>query len=203
VPRIPIRAFAAVSAVAIAALALTGCTQASSSPKDDCAGAISKVLTTDDSATTVAPFVASDVPKVFGIPATPAPTCYYVTTSTPSPINGVTYVQTQRTLLYIGISDAQSAAMIAAVRKTVSVTPWTVRFDYGAAAPAAGATASPASSSSSARWYYNFNGPATDDKGEMGYYATTPLTQGTAIQAGLPNAQNVLRLELLLKQPKK
>ena len=152
-PRSSIRAFAAASAVAIAALALTGCTQTPASSQDDCAGIISKVLTTDDSATTVTPFVATDIPKIFALPSTPAPTCYYVTTSTPAPTNGVTYVQTQRTLLYIGISDSQSAAMIAAIRKTVSVAPWTVRFDYGATAPAAGATptASPASTSSSTR----------------------------------------------------
>ena len=37
----------------------------------------------------------------------------------------------------------------------------------------------------------------------MGYYASTPLTQGTAIQAGLPKVENVLRVELELKEPKK
>ncbi len=205
-PRFPIRALAAASAGAIAALALTGCTQAPAVSQDNCAGIISKVLTTDDSATTVAPFVAGDIPKVFAVPATPAPTCYYVTTSTLPPLSGVTYVDTQRTLLYIGISDKDSATIIASLRKTVSVKPWTVRFDYGAPVPAAGSTATPtaaASTSSSARWYYNFTGASTDDKGEMGYYATLPISQGTAIQAGLPKPENVLRVELELKQVKK
>jgi hypothetical protein len=206
VPRFSIRVLAAASAVAIAALALTGCTQTPTVSQDNCSGIISKVLTTDDSATTVTPFVAGDIPKAFDIPSTPTPTCYYVTTTTLPPLSGVTYVQTQRTLLYIGISDSDSAAMIASLRKTVSVKPWTVRFDYGAPVASPGATDKPtaqASTSSSARWYYNFNGAATDDKGEMGYYATMPISQGTAIQAGLPKPENVLRIEVELKQVKK
>ncbi len=204
-PRFFIRAMTAASAAAIAALALTGCTQAPAAPHDGCAGIISKVLTADDSATTVTPFVAGDIPKIFAIPATPAPSCYYVTTSTLPPLSGVSYVQTQRTLLYIGISDSDAASIIAALRKTVSAQPWTVRFDHATPAAAPGPTASPAAAptSSSARWYYNFNGASTDDKGEMGYYASMPISQGTAIQAGLGKPQNVLRIELQLKQVKK
>lgn len=205
-PRFTPRAIAAASAVAVAALVLTGCTQAPVVTKDQCAGIISKVLTTDDSATKVARFSAGDLPKIFGIPASPAPSCYYSTTSTTPPLSGVSYVQTQRTLLYIGISDSDLQTIVAALRKTVSAKPWTVRFDYGTPAAAAGSTASPsalASASTSARWYYNFNGPATEDKGEMGYYASTPISQGTATQAGLSKPQNLLRVELELKQVKK
>ncbi len=74
-PRYPIRALAAASAVVIAALALTGCTQAPAVSDDSCGGIISKVLTTDDSATMVTPFVGGDIPKIFDIPSSPVPNC--------------------------------------------------------------------------------------------------------------------------------
>ena len=195
------------AAVGLVAAALVGCTQApTAAPTDSCAGSIKKVLLTDDSATTVTGFDAADVPKVFAIGATPAPTCYYKTSSTPAAINGVSYTVTHRTLLYIGVSDAEAAALVAGLRKTVSVAPWTVSYDNAPAVPAAGATPTPStaqtSPSSSALWEYNFNGPATDDKGEMGYYEAAPITQGTAIHAGLAKAVNVVRIETELRSPK-
>jgi hypothetical protein len=207
VPRSFARVLAVASALAVATIALSGCTTAPTTPTvDNCAGIISKVLLTDDSATTVATFSAGDVSKIFDVPSTPAPTCYYSSVATQPPQAGVVHNVTHRTLLYIGLSDADAQAIIASIRKTVSVTPWTVRFDYGTPAPAAGATATPtaaASTSSSARWYYNFAGPASDDKGEMGYYESTPISQGAAIQAGLGKPVNVLRVETELTQVKK
>ena len=209
-PRSHARAFAAASALAVAAVALSGCTPApTTSTVLNCAGVISKVLLTDDSATTVAKFNAGDVPKIFDIPGTPTPTCFYSSIVTNPPQGGVVHTEAHRTLLYIGLSNSDADALIASIRKTVSVKPWTVRFDYGtvpAATPAAGATATPtaaASTSSSARWYYNFAGAVTDDKGEMGYYESTPISQGAAIQAGLSKPVNVLRVETELTQVKK
>ncbi len=206
-PRSLVRVLAAASALAVAAIALTGCTQAPTKASvDDCGDLISKVLLTDDSATKVAKFSAGAVPELFGIPATPAPTCYYESTETLPPSGGVVDEDTHRTLLYTGLSDSEVAALIASLRKTVSVKPWTVRFDFGTPAPTAGATATPTaqpSTSSSARWYYNFAGAAADDKGEMGYYASTPMTAGTAVQAGLGKPVNLLRIELELKQAQK
>ena len=206
-PRSLARALAVASALAVATIALSGCTQAQTTPTvDNCAGIISKVLLTDDSAATVTTFNAGAVPKIFDLPSTPAPTCYYSSVVTQPPQGGVVHNVSHRTLLYIGLSDADAQAIIASIRKTVSVTPWTVRFDYGTPAPAAGATATPtaaASTSSSARWYYNFAGPASDDKGEMGYYESTPISQGAAIQAGLGKPVNVLRVETELTQVKK
>jgi hypothetical protein len=208
VPRSLSRILAGASALALTGIALSGCTQAPT-PKtaDDCAGVISKVLLTDDSATTVATFSPADVPKVFAIPGTPAPSCYYSSAATSQSPGGVVTIDTHRTLLYIGVSDSDAAALIAALRKTVSVAPWTVRFDYGAApaptpSPSASATP-PTSTSSSARWYYNFAGGAADDKGQMGYYATMPISAGTATQAGLSKPVNVLRIETELQQVKK
>ena len=204
-PRSSARALAVASALAVAAFALSGCTQAPTTPTvNNCPDAIAKVLLTDDSATTVAKFSAGDVPKIFGLPGTPAPTCYYSSTTTLPPQGGAVFTQTHRTLLYIGLSDSDAQAIVASIRKTVAVKPWTIRFDYGTPAPAAGATpTAAASTSSSARWYYNFAGAASDDKGEMGYYESTPITQGVAIQAGLGKPVNVLRVETELSQVKK
>ncbi|MEO6115587.1 MAG: hypothetical protein ABIP33_04305 [Pseudolysinimonas sp.] len=208
-PRSLARALAVASALAVAAISLSGCTTAPSQPtSSNCAGIIAKVLLTDDSATTVATFSAGDVSKTFGIAGTPAPTCYYSSVATLAPQGGVVYTDTHRTMLYIGLSDADAQTVISAIRKTVSVKPWTVRFDYGAPAPtpSASPSASPtaaASTSTSARWYYNFSGGPSDDKGEMGYYLSAPVSQGTAIQAGLSKPVNVLRVETELRQVKK
>ncbi len=208
-PRSLFRSLAVVSALAVSAIALTGCTQAPPTDgADDCAGIISKVLLSDDSGTTVKKFAASDVPSVFNLPGTPAPTCYYTSVLPPVTQGGVAYVETHRTLLYIGLSDSDAAAIIASIRKTVSVKPWTVRFDYDVPAPTPtpGATATPTaapSTTTSARWYYNFSGGPSDDKGELGYYKSTPISQGTAIQAGLSKPVNVLRVETELRQVKK
>jgi len=205
-----VRALAVAAAVAAAIAALTGCTaKPAATSVSDCGGIVSKVLLTDDSATTVASFNAGDVSKIFDIPSTPAPTCYYVSTTPPS--GTVPYTQTNRTLLYIGISQSDAKALIAALRKTVSEKPWTVRFDYGAptasATPTPGATAAPTTPaknpSTSARWYYDFAGAATDDKGEMGYYYSAPISQGTATQAGIGKPVDVLRIETELRQVKK
>ncbi len=186
-------------------VALAGCTQAPTAVStNSCAGMTSKVLLTDDSATTVTPFSSADVPTLFAIPATPAPTCYYKTTTTSPPTDGVSYTITHRTLLYIGLSDADAATLIADIRKTVSVAPWSVLFDDGAApAPATPAPTAPASVVSSARWNYNFAGGAQDDKGQFGYYAAIPLSDGTAVHAGLSKPENVLRIETELRQVKK
>ena len=202
------RAGAALSAALLAALALSGCTQAPPSPSsDDCAGIISKVLLSDDSGTKAATFSAADLPKIFDLPATPAPTCYYSSVVTPPAQGGTAYVETHRTLLYIGLSDSEDRAIIASIRKTVTAKLWTVRFDYDTPAPTPtpGATTTPTAgpSTTSARWYYNFTGAATDDKGEMGYYLTAPISQGTALQAGLSKPVNVLRVETQLRQVKK
>ncbi|MEO6533269.1 MAG: hypothetical protein ABIO06_06810 [Pseudolysinimonas sp.] len=208
-PRSLARACAAATAVALAAIALTGCTQApSATTVDNCGGVLSKVLLSDDSGAKVATFNASDVPKIFNIPGTPAPTCYYSSIAPPTSQTGSAYVDTHRTLLYIGLSDADAKAIIASIRKTVSVKPWTIRFDYDlpAPTPAPGATATPTAApptTTSARWYYNFAGAASDDKGEMGYYLTMPVSQGTALQAGLSKPVNVLRVETQLRQAKK
>ena len=195
----------AAAAAGLVAAALVGCTQTpTTAPTSSCGGAVEKVLLTDDSATTVTTFQAADVPKVFTVAATPAPTCYYKTTSTPAAVNGVTYTVTHRTLLYVGVSNADAAALIAGLRKTVSVAPWSVSYDNAPPVPAAGATPAPSTSpSSSALWQYNLNGAATDDKGEMGYYAATPITQGTAVHAGLARAGNVVRIETELRSPQK
>jgi hypothetical protein len=198
----------AAAAAALVAAALVGCTQTpTATPTSSCSGAVQKVLLTDDSATTVAGFQSADVPKVFTIAATPAPTCYYKTTSTSAAINGITYTVTHRTLLYVGVSDADAAALVANLRKTVSVAPWTISYDNAPPVPAAGATPAPStaatSPSSSALWQFNFNGAATDDKGEMGYYEATPITQGTAVHAGLSGAVNVVRIETELRSPQK
>jgi hypothetical protein len=211
VPRSLARALAVASALAVAAVALSGCTQApTTSTVDNCAGIISKVLLTDDSATKVATFSAGDVPKIFDIPGTPAPTCYYSSIETKPPQAGIVHTEAHRTLLYVGLSDSDANTIIASLRKTVSAKPWTIRFDYGAPsgtpAPAATGTATPtaaASTSVSARWYYNFAGSVSDDKGEMGYYESTPISQGAAIQAGLSKPVNVLRIETELTQVKK
>ena len=206
-PRSLIRVFVVASALACATIALSGCAQASSAqPVDNCGGVISKVLLTDDSATTVTAFHAAELPKAFNLPTSPAPTCYYSDIVPPQQGN-VAATDTHRTLLYIGLSDSQAASIIASIRKTVSVAPWTVRFDYGApVAPTASPSATPAptaSTSSSARWYYNFSGAPADDKGELGYYLSQPVTRGVAIQAGLTKPVNVLRIETELKQVKK
>lgn len=192
----------------LVAAALAGCTQTpAAAPTSSCTGPVEKVLLTDDSATTVASFQAADVPKVFAIAATPLPTCYFKTTTTPEAINGVTYTVTHRTLLYIGVSDADAAALIAGLRKAVSVAPWTLSYDNAPPLPAAGATPAPSSAatppSSSALWQYNLNGAPTDDKGEMGYYGATPITLGTATHAGLSGAVNVVRIETELRSPQK
>lgn len=209
VPRSHFRATAAALVLAAAAIALSGCTQAPAAPSaDNCAGIISKVLLGDDSGTTPAKFSAADVPSIFQIPASPALTCYYSTVVPPSPQSTVAYVETHRTLLYIGLSDSDAKAIIASIRKTVSVKPWTVRFDYDKPAPSAtpGATAAPTatpSATTSARWYYNFTGAATDDKGQFGYSLSEPISQGTALQAGIQKSVNVLRVETELRQLKK
>lgn len=206
-PRSLFRASAAASAVVVAVIALSGCTQAPTAPRvNDCSGVISKVLLTDDSGTTATKYSAADVPKVFNLPSTPAPTCYYSSVTTPSQA-GVAYVDTHRTLLYIGLSDSDARAIIASIRKTVSVKPWTLRYDYDTPAPSAtpGATSTPTATPStpSARWYYNFAGSATDDKGQLGYALSEPISQGTALQAGLDKSVNVLRVETDLRQVKK
>jgi hypothetical protein len=195
----------AVAAAGLVAAALVGCTQTpTATPTSSCAGAMQKVLLTDDSATTVTSFQPADVPKTFAISATPAPTCYYTTTSTPAAVNGIGYTVTHRTLLYVGVSDKDAAALVAGIRKTVSVAPWTLSYDNSPPVPAAGATPAPATSpSSSALWEFNINGAATDDKGEMGYYEATPITQGTATHAGLSGAVNVVRIETELRSPRK
>jgi len=209
VPRSLFRASAAVSAVAIAVIALSGCTPAPSRPTvSNCSGVLSKVLLSDDSGTTAAKFNAGDVPKIFDIPGSPTPTCYYSSVAPTPPDGGVAYVETHRTLLYIGLSDSDAKAIIASIRKTVSVKPWTVRFDYDTPAPtpSPGATAAPTAkpfTTTSARWYYNFAGAATEDKGQLGYYLSEPISQGTAQQAGLDKAVNVLRVETVLRQVKK
>jgi hypothetical protein len=198
-----------VSAIVVAAIALSGCTPAPTRPTvDSCAGIISKVLLSDDSGTTAAKFSASDVPKVFDLPSSPAPTCYYSSVVPTTPDGGIAYVETHRTLLYIGLSDSDAQAIIASIRKTVSAKLWTVRFDYDtpapSATPAATGAATPAPSATrSARWYYNFAGSATDDKGQLGYYLSEPIAEGTALQAGLDKAVNVLRVETVLRQVKK
>ncbi|MFC5501641.1 hypothetical protein ACFPJ4_05215 [Lysinimonas soli] len=188
----------ALAAAMLITIALTGCTQ-SAAPvtQDSCSGKISKVLLSDDSATKVVSFNAGDVPKIFAVSATPAPTCYY-SSSTTAPQDGVEYTTTQRTLLYIGLSDAQVASMVAALRKTVSVAPWSLRYDDGTASPSAAG-----SPTTSARWYYNFGGKAQDDRGEMGYASMTPVSVGIASQAGLEKPVNVLRIETQLRQVKK
>lgn len=202
------RSFAIIRASAAAVLvaaALVGCTQApSAAPTSTCAGSIKKVLLADASATTVTSFDAADVPKIFAIPGSPPPSCYYTTITTPPAINGVTYTVTHRTLLYVGLSDANAAALVAALRKTASVAPWSVSYDNAPAPPAAGATAPaiPVSESSSALWEYNVTGAPTDDKGSFGYYEATPLAAGTATHAGLPQAVNVVRIETELRHPK-
>ncbi|CAN5529970.1 hypothetical protein BH10ACT6_BH10ACT6_04110 [soil metagenome] len=194
------------AAAALVAAALVGCTQTpTATPTSSCAGSTQKVLLTDDSASTVTAYDAADVPKIFAIPATPAPSCYYKTTTEPAPINGVSYIVTHRTLLYIDLSEADAAALVAGLRTTVSVPPWTVSYDNAPAAPAAGATPTPGTiaTSSSAQWEYNFNGAPTDDKGEMGYLESIPITLGTATHAGLSKAVNVVRIETELRSPKK
>jgi hypothetical protein len=207
VPRSLFRASAAASIILVAAIALSGCTQAPSGQRaDDCSGIISKVLLTDDSGTTPAKFDAADVPKIFDIPGTPAPTCYYSSVVPPSAQSGAGYVNTHRTLLYIGVSDADAKAIIASIRKTVSVKPWTVRFDYDKPLPSPTPGATPTTAprtTTSARWYYNFAGAASDDKGQLGYYLSEPVSQGTALQAGLDKQVNVLRVETELRQVKK
>ena len=207
-PHSLVRACAAGSALLLAALALSGCTKAPTGTSvGDCSGIVSKVLLSDDSGTVVTKFSASDLPKVFDIPASPAPTCYYSSVVSPPAQGGPAYVETHRTLLYIGLSDSEDRAIIASIRKTVTAKLWTVRFDYDTPAPTPtpGATATPTAgpSTTSARWYYNFTGAATDDKGEIGYYLTAPISQGTALQAGLSKPVNVLRVETQLRQVKK
>jgi hypothetical protein len=209
VPRSLFRASAAASAVIVVAFAFSACTQAPSGPAaDTCSGIISKVLLSDDSGTTATKFDANDVPKIFDIPGSPAPTCYY-TSVVPTPAeNGIAHVETHRTLLYVGISDSEAKSIIESIRKTVSAKLWTVRFDDDKPIPTAtpAATASPAPappSTTSARWYYNFAGSGTDDKGQLGYYLSKPVSAGTAQQAGLDKAVNVLRVETELLQVKK
>lgn len=207
-PRSLFRVAAAASAVLVAGLALSGCTQApTTTTAHDCAGIISKVLLSDDSGTKVATFSASDIPKVFEIPASPAPTCYYSSVVPIPTQGGVAYVETHRTLLYIGLSDTQDEAIISSIRKTVTEKLWTVRFDYDTPqptpTPGATATPTPLPTTRSARWYYNFAGAASEDKGEMGYYLSAPASLGTAQQAGLTKPVNVLRVELQLRQVKK
>ena len=194
-------------AAGVVAVALVGCTQTpTATPTLNCGVAIQKVLLADESATSVATFAATDVPKVFAIPATPAPTCYYKTTTTPPAIGGISYTVTHRTLVYIGLSDAQTASMVKAIRATVGVAPWTTQFDDGVpvvptASPAP--TAAPAPQSYAGLWEYNFTGAPTADKGSMGYYVASPLTVGVATQAKLPTAVNMLRVETELRQPTK
>ena len=164
------------------------------------------MLLTDDSATTSAKFSAGDVPKIFNVPGTPAPTCYYSSVPTLPPQGRSCTPRAPHAALHRA-ERLRCAAIIASIRKTVSVKPWTVRFDYGTPTP--GRRGPPrhrraaASTSSSARWYYNFAGAATDDKGEMGYYESTPISQGVALQAGLDKSVNVLRVETELTQVKK
>ena len=111
-PRSLARALAVASALAVATITLSGCTAApAATTADDCAGIISKVLLTDDSATAVAKFSAGDVPKIFNVPGTPAPTCFYSSVDTLPPRAGVVYTQSHRTLLYIGVRDRKSTRL--------------------------------------------------------------------------------------------
>lgn len=191
---------------ALITLALVGCASTpKATPTGTCDGRVLKVLLGDNSSTNSASFDANDVPKLFAISATPMPTCFYKTITTPGPVNGISYTVTHRTLLYIGLSDADAKALVAALRKTTSVAPWSVEYDDGAPA-AAPSTASPSpvpvAVSSSALWQYDSTGPTTDVKGEMGYYFANPITDGTAAHAGLSSAVNVVRVETELREPR-
>ena len=213
-PRSALIARASVVA-ALVSVALLGC---SSSPTatatGNCDGQVIKVLLGDESSTTPATYRPADISKIFAIPATPVPTCFYSTVSTPAPVNGVSYTVTHRTLVYLALSTADADALVSAIRKTASVAPWTSEYDDGPpAVPAptptpsrstatSAPTAAPVAVSSSALWQYNLSAPLTAVKGEMGYYFANPLTSGTAVHAGLSGAVNLVRIEIELREPR-
>jgi hypothetical protein len=198
VPR-PLARIAVVAlAAGIAAVALSGCTQEpTASAKPTCDGHMKVVLLGDDSATDVVAFDASDSPKEFALPATPAPTCAYKTQtttqgSTPSTV-------THRTYLYVGLSADQAQKMIAALAATASKAPWTASYVN---VPAPSATPAPYALQTTS-WDYNAAGAAGQDRGSMSYVYNAPINPGIAVQAGLEGDPNVLRIETLVTSPSK
>ena len=211
VPRSLFRATAAAFVLAAAAIALSGCTQAPAAAccrrlrRHHLEGAAQRRL----GQRLAAKFSAADVPSIFQIPASPAPTCYYSTVVPPSPQSTIAYVETHRTLLYIGLSDSdakchhrvdQEDGLGQALDGPLRLRQARPERDAGRHRDTDDHRPR---STTSARWYYNFAGAATEDKGQLGYYLSEPISQGTALQAGIQKPVNVLRVETELRQLKK
>jgi len=178
--------------VALVAVGLAGCTTSTptASATPGCGGHVAEVLLGDDSATTVVAFDASESPKIFNLPATPAPTCAYRTTTQSTSSTGSSST-THRTYLYIGISSADAQKLIAALGATTGQAPWTADFSN---VPAPSSTPAPYALQT-ASWNYDAGAAAGQDRGSMAYAYNAPINPGIATQAGLEGSPNVLRIE--------
>jgi hypothetical protein len=198
-PRRPIARASLLVVVAAALVALAGCsaTPPAGSASTGCGGHVKEVLLGDDSATDVVAFDASESPKIFNLPAAPAPTCAYRTVTT---TQGTTpRMVTHRSYLYIGISSADAQKVIAAITATAGQVSWTAEF---ANVPAPSSTPAPYALQT-ATWDYNTSGAAGTDRGSMGYAYNAPINPGIAKQVGLEGSPNVLRVETEISTPKK
>jgi len=199
-PRRPIARASVLVVVAAALVALAGCssTPPAGSGSTGCGGHVKEVLLGDDSATDIVAFDASESPKIFNLPAAPAPTCAYRTVTTTQGITPMTV--THRSYLYIGISSADAQKVIAAIGATVGqAPPWSAEY---ANVPAPSSTPAPYALQT-ATWDYNASGAAGADRGSMGYAYNAPINPGIATQVGLEGAPNVLRVETEISTPKK
>jgi hypothetical protein len=185
--------------LAVALLALTGCT--SETPAADsgatCTRHVKEVLLGDDSATQLVTFDPADSPKVFNLPTSPAPTCAYRSSSETQGTAPMTVVH--RSYLYIGISSDDAQKLIAALGATGAHAPWSASY---ANVPAPSTTPAP-SVLQTAAWDYNANGASGPDRGSMSYAYNAPVNPGIAKQVGLSGTPNVLRIETEISTPKK
>jgi hypothetical protein len=196
VSRRPLLRAAVVAISASVLVLLAGCTAdtptASATPS--CGGHVQEILLGDDSATHEVAFDPGDSPKAFNLPASPAPTCAYrSTTSThgnsPSTI-------THRTYLYIGISSGEAQKLIDALVATGATKGFTVDFTN---TPAPSATPVPYALQTRT-WNYTSPEAGSSERGSIGYAYNAPLNPGIVKQAGLEGSPNVLRIETELIQ---
>ncbi|GAA2084819.1 hypothetical protein GCM10009840_22190 [Pseudolysinimonas kribbensis] len=191
VSRRPLLRAAVVALSASALVLLAGCTAdtpaASASPS--CGGHVKEILLGDDSATRQVAFDAGDSPKVFNVPASPAPTCAY-RSSTSTHGNAPSTI-THRTYLYIGISSADAQKLIAAVAATGATKGFTASYTN---TPAPSATPVPYALQTRT-WSYTSPEPGGSDRGSIGYAYNAPLNPGIVKQVGLEGTPNVLRIE--------
>jgi hypothetical protein len=196
VPRRPLVRTAIVAVAAAAVIALAGCTSSTptASATPTCGGHVKEILLGDDSATHQVGFDAGESPKVFNLPASPAPTCAYRTVTAthgtaPSTI-------THRTYLYIGISAGDAQKLIDALAATGATKGFASSFVN---TPAPSATPVPYALQTRT-WSYSGSITGGTDRGSIGYAYNAPLNPGMVKQVGLEGSPNVLRIETELIQ---